>query len=114
MLSSADDQTFPLEEGEIKLPKTSIEEGEGNIEPDSVKANIDEQEFDSDLVKPSEEVCSQDLSPIRSPSYAEALKKKVDSSGSSEDDGQFAKKFGRKSRKEVREEEAKGLKMQVS
>ena len=77
-----------LEEGEIQLPKVNIEEGEVNIE--------------SDLVKPREEACSQDLSPIRppiSPSYADALKNKVDSSGSSEDDGQFAKIFERKSRK---------------
>ena len=56
-----------------------------------------------------------DLSHIRlpiSPSYADALKKKVESSGSSEDDGQFAKKSGRKSRKDIKEEEDERLKMQ--
>ena len=50
-----------------------------------------------------------------SPSYAEIIKKKlVDSSGSSSEDSieQIAKKEGRKSRKEVREEEEERLKMQ--
>ena len=49
-----------------------------------------------------------------SPSYVDAVKKKVESSGSSEDDGKFSKKTGRKSRKEIREEEAERLKMQGS
>ena len=101
VLSSTDDHISPiLEEGEIQLFMVNIEEG-----------------IESDLVKPREEDCSQDLSPIRppiSPSYVDALKKKVESSGSSEDDGKFAKKFGRKSRKEIREEEAERLKMQGS
>ena len=52
-------------------------------------------------------------SPI-SPSYANAVKKKAESSGSSEDDGQFSKKTGRKSRKEITEKEAEWLKMQGS
>ena len=71
----------------------------------------------SDPVKLREEVCSQGLSPIRppiSPSYADALTNKVESFGSSEDDGQFAKTFGRKYRKEIREEDAERLKMQGS
>ena len=59
----------------------------------------------------------QDLSPIitiSSPTYAEALKKKpVESSDSSEEDEQFTKKAGRKSRKDIGEE-AKKLKMQGS
>ena len=101
VLSFADEQISPiLEEGEIQLSKVNIEEGEVNIE--------------SDPVKPREKACSQDLCPIRppiSPSYVDTLKKKVESSGSSEDDGQFTKNFGRKSRKEIREEEAKRLKM---
>ena len=104
MLSSAEDHISPtLEEGEIQLSKVNIEEGEVNTEFDPVKYR--------------EEACSQDLSPIRpliSPSYADALKKKVESSGSSEDDWQFTKNFGRKSRKEIREEEAERLKMQGS
>ena len=76
-----------------------------------------EEGIEPDPVKPREEVCTQDLSPIRppiSPSYADALKKKVESSSSSEDDGQFTKNFGRKSRKEIREEEAERIKMQGS
>ena len=54
---------------------------------------------------------------ISSPSYAEILKKKlIDTCGSSEEDSieQITKKVGRKSRKEVREEEAERLKMQGS
>ena len=52
-----------------------------------------------------------------SPSYAEILKKKsVDTSSSAEEDSieQSTKKASRKSRKEVREEEAERLKMQGS
>ena len=52
-----------------------------------------------------------------SPSYAEITKKKpVDSSRSSNEDSieQFSKKAGRKSRKEVREEEEERLNMQGS
>ena len=101
VVSSVDDQiSLILEEGEIQLSMVNIEEG---IEPDPVK--------------PREEVCTQVLSPIRppiSPSYDDVLKKKVESYGSSEDDGKFTKKFGRKSRKEVREEEVERLKMQGS
>ena len=104
VLSSVDDQISPiLEEGEIQLPKVNTEEGEVNIE--------------SDPVKPREEAYSWDLSaiiPQISPSYVDALKNKVESSTSSKDDGQFAKKFGRKSIKEIREEEAERLKMQGS
>ena len=93
VLSSADDQISPiLEEGEIQRSKVNIEEGEVNIE--------------SDPVRPREESCSKDLSPIRppiSPCYADALKKKFESFGSSEDDGKFAKKFGRKYQTDIRE-----------
>ena len=57
----------------------------------------------------------QNLSPIRSPispSYVDTVKKKAESSGSSKDDGKFSKKNGRKSRKDIREEEAERLNMQ--
>ena len=55
--------------------------------------------------------------PSSSPSYAEILKKKVaESSGSSDEDTfeQSSKKTGRNSRKEIREEEVKCLKMKGS
>ena len=46
------------------------------------------------------------------PSYADILKKKlVESSGSSGEDEHFTKEVGSKSRKEIREEEVKRLKM---
>ena len=56
----------------------------------------------------------QNISPIRSPispSYADVVNKKAESSGSSQDDGKFSKKTGRKYQKEIREEEAERLKM---
>ena len=49
------------------------------------------------------------------PSYVDVLKKKsVESSGSSGEDEHFTKKVGKKTRKEIREEEAEQLKMQGS
>ena len=63
------------------------------------------------------QLCRKFISRIpSSPSYAEILKKKVvDSSGSSDDNSiQSLKNTGRKSRKEVKEEEAESLKMQGS
>ena len=49
------------------------------------------------------------------PSYADVLKKKsVESLGSLGEDELFSKKVGRKTQKEIREEEAERLKMQGS
>ena len=71
------------------------------------------------LETPSVDAIMQDIhkshvGTTSSPSYANALKNKsIESFGSSEDDEQFTKRAGRKSQKEIREEEAGRLKMQV-
>ena len=105
-----EDHIHPPEEGEIlpsELLYREIEEVVGNIE--------------TPASQPSGVSIMQEIhnSPSRipsSPSYAEILKKKVvDSFGSSDDDSiQSLKKIGRKSRKEVIEEEVERLKMQGS
>ena len=63
------------------------------------------------------EVSPTPVGPSSSPSYAEiAQKKPIESSGSSDEESidQFSKKSGRKSKKEIREEEAERLKTQGS
>ena len=88
-------------------------------------SEIEENIGNIDIPTPSQSPCVPILqknhkSPPRlssSPPYTEILKKKVvDSFGSSDEDSfeQSSKKSGRKSRKEIRGEEAKHLKMQGS
>ena len=102
VLGSLEGQTQPLEDGEI-LPSevliSKIEENIGNIEMASQSPSVPIQK----------EIHNSPSIPSSSPSYAEILKKKVVYlSGSSDEDTfeQSSKKTGRKSRKEIREEEA--------
>ena len=104
-------QTHPLEEGEILPYEVLISKIEENI------GNIEIPASQSPGVPILQEIHKSPSRLSSSPSYIEILKKKVvDSSGSSNDDSfeHSSKKTGRKSRKEIREEEAERLKMQGS
>ena len=111
-LCLVEDQTpLVLEEGEMLPSKVII--------IDSAKNNGDiEIPVPNPCVVPIlQENLNSPANPSSSPSYAEILKKKmVNFSGSFDEDTfeQSSKKGGRKSRKEIREEEAECLKMQGS
>ena len=92
-----------LEEGEVPHSEVLISDTEENSGKVEIVVPCVAQEIP---IKPS-----------ISPSYVEILKKNmVDSFGSSDEDSfeQSSKKAGRKSHKEIREEEAERLKMQGS
>ena len=93
------------ESSQIKPAKTALENLEHTGSPISNKEGREEIQLEASQGSPS------------NPSYAEFKRKKpVDSSGSSEDEiyERPLKRAGRKSHKEVREEEAKRLKTQGS
>ena len=111
-LCSLDDQTpLALEQGEVQPSDVLLIESEEIIGTLEIPVSRQSPCVDSILQE-------NHKSPSRlssSPSYAKVLKEKlVDSSGSSDEDSieQSSKKVGRKSRKEIREEEAVRLKMQ--
>ena len=107
VLSSSKDK---LEEGEIQHLEGFEVENEVSVAMDQVGP---------DFLSPKGvgEVFPAPVRPSSSPSYVEiARKKPIESSGSSDEESidQFSKKSGRKSKKEIREEEAEMLKTQGS
>ena len=90
------------------------EEGEVNFGPQEQSGTTTLEIPCADAIL--HEVHNSPTGVISSPSYAEILKKSIDTSGSSEEDliEKFTKKAGRKYRKEVKEKEDERLKMQGS
>ena len=107
VLGSSEDK---LEEGEIQHPKGLKVENEVLVAMEQVGP---------DFLSPKGvgEVSPAPVGPSSSPSYAKiARKKPIKSSGSSDEESidQFSKKSGRKSKKEIWEEEAERRKTQGS
>ena len=116
VLSPFEHHNYPvLEEGEVQQSYVHKDEGEVNFGPQEHSGPVILEIPCADAIL--QELHKSPTCVTSSSSYVKILKNKsVDTSGSLEEDSidKFTKKSGRKSRKEVIEEEAERLNMQGS